>query len=217
MLQQETFVLKRQFQVSEDCNRSLVYEMQSEISGLRDSLSRQSKKQQTFLRDSSEMESELKEQIQRQSKQLGEAGEREAEMKKEMRSVKENLQRERSNLDEHLSYIQTLKGEISLTVEKKAELEMHICELACERDNLSDSLEHSVGKIFSLERKQKDQENLLRSSERELEELRTSNHYLMEKLEVWSVSRCSSPSFRSSIMSELELSASDSDMSLHRW
>ena len=135
-----------------------------------------------------------------------------------MRSVKENFQRERHELEEHFSYIQSLKEEISVTLEKKAELERHICELACERDNLSDSLDYSVGKIFSLERRQRDQENLLRSSERELEELRTSNHYLMEKLETWSVSvsRCSSPSCRTSIMSELELSASDSDLSLHR-
>ena len=192
--------------------------MQSEISGLKNCLDKQNKKQQTYLWDSSELESELKEQIQRQSKQLEEAGEREAELKKEMRSVKENFQRERHELEEHFSYIQSLKEEISVTLEMKAELERHICELANERDNLSDSLDYSVGKIFSLERRQRDQENLLRSSERELEELRTSNHYLMEKLETWSVSvsRCSSPSCRTSIMSELELSASDSDMSLHR-
>ena len=167
--------------------------------------------------DSSQRESELQEQIQRNSKQLVEAAEREAELKMVMRSLKESFQTERNDVDEHFSYIQSLKGEISLTMEKKAELEKHINELACERDNLSDSLDFSVGKMFSLEKRQRDQENLLRSSEREIEELRTSNHYLMEKLEAWSVSRSSSPSGRTSINLELELSASDSDLSLYKW
>ena len=116
-----------------------------------------------------------------------------------------------------MSYIVFLKGELSVAIEKKAKLEKHIHDLDNERDNLSYSLDFSVGKISSLERKHRDQEDLLRSSEREIDELRTSNHHLMEKLEAWSVSISSSPSFRTSINLELELSASDSDLCLYRW
>ena len=43
-----------------------------------------------------------------------------------------------------------------------------------------------------------------------------SNHFLLEKLESWSMSRSSSPTMRNSLMSELELSTSDSDTSLQR-
>ena len=39
----------------------------------------------------------------------------------------------------------------------------------------------------------------------------------MEKLEAWSVSISSSPSFMTSINLELELSASDSDLSIYKW
>ena len=82
---------------------------------------------------------------------------------------------------------------------------------------MSHSLDFSVGKLTFLERRQIDQENLLNSSEREIDELRTSNHQLMEKLEAWSVSISSSPSFMTSINLELELSASDSDLSIYKW
>ena len=195
----------------------MVYDLKTEISSLQDSLSKQNMKQKVFVCDNSQLDNELKEQNQRLSKQLVEAGERETEMRREMKSLREKFNRERSNLDEHFSYIESLKEEISLTLDKKSELERHISELSLERESLSDSLDFSVGQIFSLERRQRDQENLIRSSERELEELRSSNQYLMEKLDTWSVRRSSSPSCKTSIMSELELSASDSDISLPRW
>merc|ERR1711902_257775 len=108
---------------------------------------------------------------------------------KEMKRMKENIKLEKSDVDVHLDYIQSLKQEISQFLLKKSELEEQIKDLERDREKLSDSLDFSVGKIFSLEKRQRDQENLLRSSEREIEELRLSNHYLLEKLESWSVSR----------------------------
>ena len=56
----------------------------------------------------------------------------------------------------------------------------------------------------------------MRTSEREVEELKTSNNYLLEKLELWSMSHSSSPTMKNSLMSELELSTSESETSLQR-
>ena len=148
---------------------------------------------------------------------LEEAKERESELKRKAKRLEEKYEREKGDVDEKISYIQSLKEEIYLDMEQKRELEHIIHELVCERDNLSHSLDFSVGKITFLERRQRDQENLLNSSEREIDELRTSNHQLMEKLEAWSVSISSSPSFMTSINLELELSASDSDFSIYKW
>lgn len=190
------------------------------MSELRDSQAKQNIKQQVgtgfWEVESTRRENELREQVHRQGKQMAEYEEREKNVMKEMRRMKENMKIEKNDEDLHLDYIQSLKTEISQFILKKSELEKQIHVLECERENLSDSLDFSVGKIFSLEKRQRDQENLLRSSEREIEELRISNHYLLEKLESWSVSRSSSPSIRTSINLELELSASDSDLSLQR-
>jgi chromosome segregation ATPase len=200
----------------EDCNNSFIEDLKSEILSLQESLSNQGMKQRAFVWENSSLERELRDQNQRMSKQLVEAGEREAELRRSMQSLREKVNRERSNLEDHFTYIDSLKGEISLTLDNKAELEKHVSELAKEKESLSDSLDYSVGKIFSLEKRQRDQENLLRSNERELEELKASNQFLLEKLETWSFSRSSSQSCNTSILSELELFASDNEISPHR-
>jgi predicted nucleic acid-binding Zn-ribbon protein len=65
-------------------------------------------------------------------------------------------------LEDHLTYIDSLTGEISLTLDNKAELEKHVSQLVKEKESLSDSLDYSVGEILSLEKRPRDQENLLR-------------------------------------------------------
>ena len=133
--------------------------------------------------DNSQLLCELKEQNQRLSRELVEAGERETELRREIKRLKEQYQRERMKIVEHYSYIESLKVEISLTLDKETELERQICELTSEKEYLSESLHFSVGKIYTLEKRQRDQDYLLRSSKRELEELRASNYYLTERLE----------------------------------
>ena len=203
----------------EECHNSFIEDLKSEILSLQDSLFNQGMKQQEFVWENSNLErelSELRDQNHRMSKQLVEAGEREAELRRSMQSLREKVNRERSNLEDQFTYIDSLKGEISLTLDNKAELEKQVNELAVEKESLFDSLDYSVGRIFSLEKRQRDQENLLRSSERELEELKASNQFLLEKLETWSFSRSSSQFCNTSILSELELFASDKEISPYR-
>ena len=113
-------------------------------------------KQQEFVWENSNLErelSELRDQNHRMSKQLVEAGEREAELRRSMQSLREKVNRERSNLEDQFTYIDSLKGEISLTLDNKAELEKQVNELAVEKESLFDSLDYSVGRIFSLEKR----------------------------------------------------------------
>ena len=211
-LQQENFVLRRDLQVVEDYNNSLIDDLKSEILSLQDSLSKQGIKQQAAVWESSNIEEELTNENQRLTQQLLEAEAREVELRRAMQVMKERVRRYKTSLEDHFTYIESLKEEMSLILNNKTELQQQVSELEQEKDSLSDSLDFSVGKIFSLEKKQRDQENLLRSSERELLELKTSNQMLLEKLETWSFSRASSQSCNTSIMSELELCTSDSDL-----
>ena len=93
-------------------------------------------KQQEFVWENSNLERELRElrdQNHRMSKQLVEAGEREAELRRSMQSLREKVNRERSNLEDQFTYIDSLKGEISLTLDNKAELEKQVNKLAVEK------------------------------------------------------------------------------------
>lgn len=217
-LQQDNYSLSMQLQVSEECSKSIVYEMQAEIAVLKQSIAQQNRKLQHpfWDMDISPREKELMNQVQKLEMILAETEVKEVELTEKIRTLNQKYEREKEDVDDHLDYIQTLKEEISATKEKTKLLEMQIHDLVHDRDHLSDSLNYHVGKITSLERQHRDQEDLIRSSEREIEDLRASNNHLMEKLEAWSVSISSSPSFRTSINLELELSASDSDLSLYR-
>merc|ERR1719422_2121870 len=103
-----------------------------------------------------------------------------------------------------------MKADMQHLSERKDDLERLVLALQMEKESLSISLEEAVAKIIILEKKQSDHETVIRTNEREMEELKTSNHYLLEKLELWSMSHSSSPTLKNSLMSELELSTSES-------
>ena len=167
--------------------------------------------------DSTARENELKEQIHKQNKRLIEEEECRKKLLAEIKQLEQVLDIEKNNANEQTDCILSLKKEISELSEANDKLKKHAQQLSSERDNLSDSLDFSVEKIFSLERFQKDQEYIMRTNEMEMEELRNSNNCLLEKLEAWSVSRSTTPSCRNSLNLEQELSASDSNLSLYRW
>ena len=110
----------------EDCNNSFIDDLKSEMLSLQDSLSNQRVKQQAVVWENSNLEKELKNQNQRLSRQLVEAGEREVELIRTMQSLREKVNKERSNLEDHFTYIDSLKGEICLTLDNKAKLEKHV-------------------------------------------------------------------------------------------
>jgi len=209
VLQQENFVLKRDLQVMGECNNSLIDDLKSEISLLQESLN----KKQPIGEEHSALEKELKDQNQRLTRQLSEAGDKEKELMRTLQNLRDKVNIKRNNLEDHFAYIETLKGEITLTLDKKGELEKHVRDLINEKESLADSLEFSVGKIFSLEKRLQDNEQTIRVKEKELEELYSSNQLLLEKMENWSFSKSSSQSCATSILSELESSSSENNNS----
>ena len=60
------------------------------------------------------------------SRQLVEAAQKEAEIRREIKRLKEQYQRERMKIGEHFSYIESLKVEISRTIDKETELKRKI-------------------------------------------------------------------------------------------
>ena len=159
---------------------------------------------------SDETETVLKEEIERLSRELQGARERQEVMARDLRDVNEELRRERSSGEEVMREVETLRRDMRLMLERREDTERMVTSLQCEKERLSTSLENAVAKVYTLEKRQTDHETVIRTNEREMEELKTSNHYLLEKLELWSMSHSSSPTLKNSLMSELELSTSDS-------
>ena len=126
-----------------------------------------------------------------------------------MNRMKQQFNNRKTTIQEHFGHVESLRDEISAVMDKKAELENQIRSLSEERTNLTETLEQSSENIRKLERKQKDQDQLVRSKEKYIEELRAGNQHLLERLETMSRSRSSSPSCSLSLLSEIEMSGSD--------
>ena len=199
---QENHELRRQLDTAEETNSNLLAEMQVEIGHLRDRLVERDKCNET--------ETLLKEEIERLSSELQGARERADVMTRELADVNEEIRRERISGEEMVREVETLRREMRLVTERREDTERMVTRLQFEKERLTSSLEIAVAKVCNLEKRQADQETIIRTNERELDELKTSNHYLLDKLELWSMSHSSSPTMKNSLMSELELSTSDS-------
>ena len=195
-------------EAAEESSLALITELHAEISQLKEKIIEKNQ------RGSSE--EFLREETERLNFQLSESVQRNDELARELRLVTENLRREKLCVEEQIQDCKAIKSEMNLLAEKKEELEKQMIILKLEKESISLSLDGALCKISQLERRQEDQETVMRSSEREVEELKTSNNYLLEKLELWSMSHSSSPTMKNSLMSELELSTSESETSLHR-
>lgn len=96
-----------------------------------------------------------------------------------------------------------------MLTEKKNELERRLQHLLSEREGLTSNLDESSDRILGLERQCHEQEIHLRETQRELNELRTANGTLCERLESLSRSLSSAAGYHNhSLLAEMDLSAS---------
>ena len=138
---------------------------------------------------------------------------KEKELRSQISRLRQQFKIGRSSIQEHLEHTETLSEEILALMDKKADLEQQDGLLSVEMADLRKALETSSNKMRQLERKQTDQDHLIREREKDIEELRAGNHLLLERFETVSRSRSSSPNCQMSLFSELEMSCSDQEKS----
>jgi len=189
VLEQEKYQLKKQLEIAEEEYEQKLFDLQADIANLRDVVDKHAADQKQAERHSSQLVNDLTEQNQRLTSQLKVSGANEKEMRNQITKLKEQFNNRKITIQEHFGHVESLRDEISAVMDKKTELENYL-------------------KILSKER-EKDQ--LLRNREKDIEELQASNHHLLERLETLSGSRSSSPSCNLSLLSELEMSASDQE------
>jgi len=96
--------------------------------------------------------------------------------------------------------------------ERKLDLERRIQLLQGEREGLSSTLDESADRIIMLEKQSREQDSLLRTNEKAMEELRSNNQALQERLETMYRSMSLSPGQTTgniSLQNEMELSDSE--------
>ncbi|XKL67301.1 hypothetical protein PGB90_002792 [Kerria lacca] len=101
----------------------------------------------------------------------------------QLQGLRDQCNLKKSSLQDHQSSLEVLKEEIQLMSEKKIELEKRIHSIQSDRDGLSTALDEATDRIMMLERQTREQEIQLRVCKRELDELRSVNGTLGNRLE----------------------------------
>jgi coiled-coil domain-containing protein 64 len=138
----------------------------------------------------------------------------EEQLSAQLQGLRDQFTLRKSSLQDHAGHLELMREEILILTEKKSDLERRMQILLTERDGLTSNLDESSDRIVGLERQCHEQEVCLRETQRELNELRSANGSLCERLE--SISRSSASGgahsyhHSSSLLAEMDLSATSS-------
>lgn len=210
LLEQEKHALRRKLDALEGEYDSRVAELQTDIAQLRKEITEQQLMHRNSEKEKCLLLEELTEQNHRLTAELKQSAKAEDQLQVQLQSLREQFNVRRSNLHDHVSQLEGLREEINLLSERKAELERRISALSDEREGLNISLEESSDKILLLEKQNREQEQLLRCQQRDLDELRQTNTQLQSRLDAL-LRRSSTPTFgRPSLYNEIEMSSQSS-------
>lgn len=182
-IEQDRHLLRRKLLSTQSECDTRVLELQADIRELqnalddRDNALKQTEKEKTLLI------AELTEQNQRLQMQIKESSKLEEALTLQLQGLRDQCNLKKSSLQDHQSSLEVLKEEIQLMSEKKFELEKRIHSIQSDRDGLSTALDEATDRIMMLERQTREQEIQLRVCKRELDELRSVNGTLGNRLE----------------------------------
>ncbi|CAB4058114.1 CCDC64 [Lepeophtheirus salmonis] len=213
-LEQEKYRLKRQIEMMEDEYEQRMLELQSDLVNYKRSLEEVEGHHKSEEREKTELINQLKEQNQRLNMELQLSSQRQEDLENQLNSLKSQFHDKRLTMRDNVVYLESLKNEIELVTRRKDELEKQIAHLFRERESMSQTLEESTSKVLYMERQTREQHNLIRNSQRDINELTANNQNLMERLECLNRSYISSggSSANMSIMNEImEISSTESE------
>ncbi|KAK8384148.1 hypothetical protein O3P69_016104 [Scylla paramamosain] len=206
VLEQEKHGLRRKLASAESEFEVKVQEInidlqhaKSELQDQRDAL-RQTDREKSVLID------QLTEQNQRLTTQLKDASKHEQQLEQQLQLLRDQFNLRKSNMSEQVSTLEILSEEITLLSEKKLELERRIDSLLNEREGLSSHLDESSDRIMMLEKQSREQEAMLRNSQKDLDDLRHTNLSLTDRLEAISRNSSSPSMGHTSLMNEIDMS-----------
>ncbi|XP_054723572.1 bicaudal D-related protein homolog [Uloborus diversus] len=211
LLEQEKHGLRRKLDVLESEYDSRVGELQADLNQLRKELAQQQTQHRSQEKEKGQLLEELTEQNHRLTAELKQATRNEDQLQSQLQALREQFNVRRSNLHDHVSQLEGLREEINILSERKFELERRISALSNEREGLNVSLEESSDRILLLERQNREQDQQLRTQQRDIDELRQTNSQLQNRLDAI-MRRCGTPTSgdKPSLFNEIEMSSQSS-------
>jgi coiled-coil domain-containing protein 64 len=220
-LEQEKHVLRRKLEnMQTECD-ARIQEFHADVGVMRRELELAHESSRLTEREKAHLITQLTEQNQRLTSELKESNKQEELLMAQLQALRDQYNQKRTSMNDHVSQVELMRDELALLNNRRTELERRINMMNQERENLSTNLEESTDRILLLEKETRDRVNQIRISEQEINDLRTANSALVDRLEA--LSRHMSPASSShssvthgqlSLLNELEMSGDDRDSEL---
>ena len=160
-----------------------VVELHADIHSVKKALEKQARKSTTIDYQSSETISRMTEENQSLTIKGKQSGEKERQLVSHKLSINTQFVVKKTNMQEHFNNMEDLNKKITDIGQAKATLENQIEALMKEITSMTKAVEHSANKIRQMIRKTKSQENTYTNFEVECDKFRSTNQYLLARLE----------------------------------
>ncbi|XP_047999595.1 bicaudal D-related protein homolog [Leguminivora glycinivorella] len=181
-LEQEKHLLRRRLDTTQGEYESRILELQNDIRELTTKIGSRDTSVKQRDEEKASLIAELTAQNSRLTAQLKESSATEQQLMAQLEGLKDQCSMRKTSLQDHVHSLSSLKAELALVSDKKADLERRLTGSLQDKENLMQQLEEANDRIVALERQLKEQEHLYHNTLKELERLQRSHDTLAERI-----------------------------------
>ncbi|XP_061722309.1 bicaudal D-related protein homolog [Cydia pomonella] len=181
-LEQEKHLLRRRLDTAQGEYEARILELQNDIRELTTKIGSRDTSVKQRDEEKASLIAELTAQNSRLTAQLKESSATEAQLMAQLEGLKDQCSMRKTSLQDHVHSLSSLKAELALVSDKKADLERRLTGSLQDKENLMQQLDEANDRIVALERQLKEQEHLYHNTLKELERLQRSHDTLAERI-----------------------------------
>ncbi|XP_052752093.1 bicaudal D-related protein homolog [Galleria mellonella] len=181
-LEQEKHLLRRRLDTAQGEYEARLLELQNDIRELTTKIDSRDTSVKQRDEEKASLIAELTAQNSRLTAQLKQSSAVEAQLMSQLEGLKDQCSMRKTSLQDHVHSLESLKAELALVSDKKADLERRLTTSLHDKENLMQQLEEANDRIVALERQLKEQEHLYQNTLKELERLQRSHDTLAERI-----------------------------------
>ncbi|XP_063388468.1 bicaudal D-related protein homolog [Cydia fagiglandana] len=181
-LEQEKHLLRRRLDTTQGEYEARILELQNDIRELTTKIGSRDTSVKQRDEEKASLIADLTAQNSRLTAQLKESSATEAQLMAQLEGLKDQCSMRKTSLQDHVHSLSSLKAELALVSDKKADLERRLTGSLQDKENLMQQLEEAHDRIVALERQLKEQEHLYHNTLKELERLQRSHDTLAERI-----------------------------------
>ncbi|XP_037974810.2 bicaudal D-related protein homolog [Plutella xylostella] len=181
-LEQEKHLLRRRLDTAQGEYEARLLELHNDIKHLTTRIDSKDNSVKQRDEEKAGLIAELTAQNSRLTTQLQQSSATEAALLAQLEGLRDQCSMRKTSLQDHVYSLESLKAELALVSDKKADLERRLTTSLSDKEQLMQQLDEANDRLAALERQLKEQEMLYHNTLKELERLQRSHDTLAERL-----------------------------------